>query len=86
MIYMLMGGVEEAGGNSTTLSDELKIENEIGAKTGTSNDASDGWYVGITRDLFLVRGWEAMNGVFTIGNGLWDKAAEQPDLYGKNTC
>ena len=48
---MLMGGVDEAGGNSQTLSNELKTDNEIGAKTGTSNDGSDGWYVGITHNL-----------------------------------
>ncbi|HEX6223068.1 MAG TPA: transglycosylase domain-containing protein [Chryseolinea sp.] len=51
MLYMLMGGVDEQGGNSVTLDEELKLDNEIGAKTGTSNDASDGWYVGVTRDL-----------------------------------
>src|SRR5688572_1117290 len=43
MVYMLMGGVEEEGGNSTTLPEDLKSDNEIGAKTGTTNNASDGW-------------------------------------------
>jgi penicillin-binding protein 1A len=51
MLYMLRGGVEERGGTSQGLSYELKIENEIGGKTGTTNNASDGWYVGVTRDL-----------------------------------
>lgn len=51
MIYMLMGGTEEAGGTSQGLSRELKIDNEIGGKTGTTNNASDGWYVGLTHDL-----------------------------------
>jgi penicillin-binding protein 1A len=51
MIYMLMGGVEEAGGTSVGLPYELKKENEIGGKTGTTNNASDAWYMGITRDL-----------------------------------
>lgn len=56
MIYMLMGGIEEAGGNSTNLPADLKIDNEIGAKTGTSNDGSDGWYIGITHNL-VSGGW-----------------------------
>lgn len=56
IIYMLMGGVEEMGGTSQGLNEDLKKENEIGAKTGTSNDASDGWYVGVTRDL-VSGGW-----------------------------
>lgn len=51
MIYMLMGGVEESGGSSVSISKELKIDNEIGGKTGTTNNASDGWYVGLTHDL-----------------------------------
>ncbi|HCM76571.1 MAG TPA: transglycosylase, partial [Cytophagales bacterium] len=51
MIYMLMGGVEERGGTSGGLSKELKIDNEIGGKTGTTNNASDGWYMGLTHDL-----------------------------------
>jgi penicillin-binding protein 1A len=51
MIHMLRGGVEEEGGTSGGLPRELKIDNEIGGKTGTTNDASDGWYMGITHSL-----------------------------------
>lgn len=51
MIYMLRGGTEEEGGTSLGLSRELRANNEIGGKTGTTNDASDGWYMGVTHDL-----------------------------------
>jgi len=51
MVHMLRGGVEEEGGTSGGLPRELKVDNEIGGKTGTTNDASDGWYMGITHDL-----------------------------------
>lgn len=51
MLYMLRGGAEERGGTSAGLSQELKINNEIGGKTGTTNNASDGWYMGVTKDL-----------------------------------
>jgi penicillin-binding protein 1A len=51
MLYMLMGGVEESGGTSVALPYDLKKDNEIGGKTGTTNNASDGWYMGITHNL-----------------------------------
>ncbi|MEK6780869.1 MAG: transglycosylase domain-containing protein [Bacteroidota bacterium] len=51
MVYMLRGGIEEEGGTSRGLPRELKIDNEIGGKTGTTNNASDGWYMGITHNL-----------------------------------
>lgn len=51
MVYMLQGGVEEEGGTSRGLSKDLKEDNEIGGKTGTTNNASDGWYMGITHNL-----------------------------------
>jgi penicillin-binding protein 1A len=51
MIYMLEGGVQERGGTSGLLPHELVVDNEIGGKTGTTNDASDGWYMGVTHDL-----------------------------------
>lgn len=51
MVYMLMGGVEERGGTSLGLNRELKIDNEIGGKTGTTDNASDGWYMGVTHNL-----------------------------------
>lgn len=51
MVYMLRGGVEERGGTSAALPAELKKDNEIGGKTGTTNNASDGWYMGVTQNL-----------------------------------
>jgi penicillin-binding protein 1A len=51
MVYMLQGGVEEEGGTSRGLSLDLKLDNEIGGKTGTTNNASDGWYMGVTHNL-----------------------------------
>lgn len=60
MIYMLRGGTEEEGGTSLGLSRELRIDNEIGGKTGTTNDASDGWYIGLTHDL--------VSGIWTGGD------------------
>lgn len=51
MVYMLQGGVEEEGGTSRGLPYDLKVDNEIGGKTGTTQNASDGWYMGITHNL-----------------------------------
>lgn len=51
MLYMLMGGVEEDGGTSEGIDPFLKIDNEIGGKTGTTDRASDGWYMGVTHNL-----------------------------------
>lgn len=51
MIFMLRGGVVEEGGTSSGLPMDLKIDNEIGGKTGTTNNASDGWYMGVTNGL-----------------------------------
>jgi penicillin-binding protein 1A len=51
MLFMLMGGVEISGGTSQGLKYDLKKDNEIGGKTGTTDNASDGWYMGVTKDL-----------------------------------
>ena len=51
MVFMLRGGVEETGGSSATLNPDLLENNEIGGKTGTTDNASDGWYIGLTHDL-----------------------------------
>lgn len=51
MIHMLKGATEEEGGTARGLSKELREDNEIGGKTGTTSNHSDGWFVGITRDL-----------------------------------
>jgi len=52
MLYMLRGGLEEKGGTSQGVPWSLRDEgNEIGGKTGTTQNASDGWYMGVTKDL-----------------------------------
>jgi penicillin-binding protein 1A len=50
MVYMLMGGAEP-GGTAIGLNRDLRAGNEIGGKTGTTQNASDGWFMGITKDL-----------------------------------
>jgi penicillin-binding protein 1A len=51
MTYMLMGATQENGGTALGLSPEVRRDNEIGAKTGTTQNYSDGWFIGITKDL-----------------------------------
>jgi penicillin-binding protein 1A len=51
IVYLLRGGVEEDGGTSGSLSSAVIENNEVGGKTGTTDNASDGWYVGVTHDL-----------------------------------
>ena len=99
MIYMLQGGVQESGGTSLGLSRELKENNEIGGKTGTTDNASDGWYIGVTHNLVTgvwVGGDERSirfpNWAFGAGTNsarpIWDKymvkVYRTPDVgYGK---
>lgn len=51
MLHMLRGTSEEAHGTALGLSRELRSRHEIGAKTGTTDNASDGWFMGVTKDL-----------------------------------
>jgi len=51
MVHMLKGGTEERGGTSQSLFEyNIFSRNEVGGKTGTTSNHSDGWYMGITRD------------------------------------
>lgn len=58
MRYMLQGGLQERGGTSSRLLWDFKglpggseRYNLFGGKTGTTSNYSDGWYMGVTRDL-----------------------------------
>lgn len=51
MIHMLKGALEVPGGTAQRLDMKLREDNEIGAKTGTTNNASDGWFIGVTENL-----------------------------------
>jgi penicillin-binding protein 1A len=52
MIYMMRGGFEESKGTSQGVPWSLRDEgNELGGKTGTTQNASDGWYIGMSKDL-----------------------------------
>ncbi|HLL96671.1 MAG TPA: transglycosylase domain-containing protein [Spirosoma sp.] len=58
MRYMLQGGLQEPGGTSQNLwsYDLFKNRNEMGAKTGTTSNNSDGWFVGLSNNL-VVGAW-----------------------------
>jgi penicillin-binding protein 1A len=52
MLYMLRGGFEETRGTSQGVSRDIRDNgNELGGKTGTTQNASDGWYMGVSKDL-----------------------------------
>lgn len=56
MLYMLRGATEEDGGSGKGIPSALRDNNEIGAKTGTTQNYSDGWFMGVTKDL-VSGGW-----------------------------
>ncbi len=52
MLYMLRGSTELSGGTGLGLYRwNLRNNNQIAAKTGTTSNYSDGWFMGITKDL-----------------------------------
>jgi penicillin-binding protein 1A len=53
MLYMLKGATEEKGGTALGLHRYKNLwgGNEIGGKTGTTQNFSDGWFVGVTQNL-----------------------------------
>ena len=58
MRYMLQGGLQESGGTSQNLwsFNLFKNKNEMGGKTGTTSNNSDGWFVGVSNNL-VVGAW-----------------------------
>ena len=57
MVHMLKGGVQEPGGTARGLQAyKCFANNEIGGKTGTTQNYSDGWFMGITQNL-VSGGW-----------------------------
>ncbi len=52
MTYMLQGAVQEPGGTAEGLKRTSLVNgNEIGAKTGTTSNYSDGWFMGVTQKI-----------------------------------
>ncbi len=52
MLYLMRGAVEDPGGTAGRLSSYgVTAGNEIAAKTGTTSNYSDGWFMGMTQNL-----------------------------------
>ena len=78
MSYLLRGSVEEGGGTARRLYNyDLPNGNEIGGKTGTTNDYVDAWFMGVTANLVtgVWVGCDDSRIHFTSGNGAGGRAA-----------
>ena len=65
MVYMLKGNTDPSlRGTGSRLRYKYHFTEEIGGKTGTTQDYSDGWYIGITPDL--------VTGVWTGGEDRYE--------------
>jgi penicillin-binding protein 1A len=51
MVQMLKGATEERSGTAVSLKSTYNLKYEVGGKTGTSQNSSDGWFMGITPGL-----------------------------------
>ncbi|HXA02873.1 MAG TPA: transglycosylase domain-containing protein [Cytophagaceae bacterium] len=51
MVQMLKGTTEEQSGTAVSLKSTYKLPYEVGGKTGTTQNSSDGWFMGITPGL-----------------------------------
>ncbi len=52
MVYMLQGTLQEPGGTAQALwSYQVFRNNQLAGKTGTSSNQSDGWFMGMSKDL-----------------------------------
>lgn len=49
MTYMLQGALDEGALNGVSI--ELRGDNDIAGKSGTTSNLSDGWFIGLTQDL-----------------------------------
>ncbi|GAA4454888.1 transglycosylase domain-containing protein [Nibrella saemangeumensis] len=55
MVHMLRGGLEESGGTSQNLWSFNIFRNghQMGGKTGTTSNNSDGWFIGVSNKLVI---------------------------------
>lgn len=51
MVRMLQGVVDNLQGTGHRLRTKYKFQNQIGGKTGTTQNNTDGWFMGVTPDL-----------------------------------
>ncbi|MBV6643891.1 MAG: transglycosylase domain-containing protein [Cyclobacteriaceae bacterium] len=71
MLHMLKGTAEEPGGTATPLDLRLRTNNEVAGKTGTTQNASDGWFIGVTKDLAAGAWAGGDNRSIRFRNGYW---------------
>lgn len=78
MLHMLRGAIEERGGSAQALYNyDVVRNNQVGAKTGTSQRYADGWFMGVTKDLVagVWVGGDDMSIHFRDANGLGSRTA-----------